>query len=258
MKLYRESGINPLGCVGGQLLQLPLFIALYQVIRITLGTTPESVVGLSHRLYDFSLIQGAMPLSTNFLFIDLGKQGNIPLLVFVVASSWLQQRISSARNASTGTKSDQQHQMTQMMQWMMPLMFGWFVLVVPAGLALYWAASTTIGIILQWVFVGPGDFTWGSLIPAPLRAILRPPLSVATADAGAGSAVARSDDHADDSGQLSLSSGSADQATEESESRENDESSRNGSKNGRRGRRSRPRSARSRQRSGRRRGNQRR
>ena len=258
MKLYRESGINPLGCVGGQLLQLPIFIALYQVIRITLGTTPESVVGLSHRLYDFSLVQGAVPLSTNFLFIDLGKQGNIPLLVFVVASSWLQQRISTGRNASTAKKSDQQQQMAQMMQWMMPLMFGWFVLVVPAGLALYWAASTTIGIILQWVFVGPGDFTWGSLIPPQVRAVLRPGLSVATAGADAGSAVARGDDHASDSGQLSLSSGSDDETTEASESRENDESSGNSGKNGRRSRRTRPRSARSRQRSGRRRGNQRR
>ncbi len=72
MKLYRESGINPLGCVGGQVLQLPIFIALYQVIRITLGTTPESVLNVSHRLYDIDLIQGAIPLSTNFLFIDLG------------------------------------------------------------------------------------------------------------------------------------------------------------------------------------------
>ena len=50
-----------------------------------------------------------------------------------------------------------------MMQWMLPLMFGWFAMFVPAGLGLYWAASTLIGLVLQWVFVGPGDFTWGSL-----------------------------------------------------------------------------------------------
>src|SRR5690606_26015301 len=83
----------------------------------------------------------------------------------VFCSMWLQQRISTARNAATAVANPQQAQMNQMMQWMMPALFAWFVLAVPAGVGLYWAASTVIGIILQWIFVGPGDFTWGSLIP---------------------------------------------------------------------------------------------
>ena len=37
MKLYREAGVNPLGCLSGQVVQFPIFIALYQVIRVTLG-----------------------------------------------------------------------------------------------------------------------------------------------------------------------------------------------------------------------------
>ena len=32
MKLYKEAGINPLGCLGPQIIQFPIFIALYQVI----------------------------------------------------------------------------------------------------------------------------------------------------------------------------------------------------------------------------------
>ena len=35
MKLYKEAGVNPLGCLGPQLIQLPIFLGLYQVIRLT-------------------------------------------------------------------------------------------------------------------------------------------------------------------------------------------------------------------------------
>ena len=166
MKLYRTSGVNPLGCLGTQLIQFPIFIALYQVIRITLAPTPEGVLNLESRLYEVDLVHDALPLSTSFLFIDLSANGNLLLVAVVFASMWLQQRISTSRSVPTG---DQQKQMNQMMQWMLPAMFAWFVIVVPAGLGLYWAATTIIGIILHWVFLGPGDFTWGSLIPAQLR-----------------------------------------------------------------------------------------
>lgn len=170
MKLYKEAGVNPLGCLGGQLIQFPLFIALYQVIRITLGGTPESLVYLESRLYDVDLIRGAIPLSESFLSINLGQSGNLLLTVLVAASTWLQQRITMSR--SQASASGQQAQMNQMMLIWMPLMFGWFGFISPAGLPLYWLASTVIGIVLQWVFVGPGDFTWGSLIPSFVRSRL--------------------------------------------------------------------------------------
>jgi len=176
MKLYKEAGINPLGCLGPQLVQLPVFFALYSVIRITVATTPESVVNLSDRLYDFAIIQHAIPLSTHFLLLDLQANGGIVLTAIVFASMWLQQRISTMRSASTATQSaGQQQQMQTMMQWMMPALFSWFVLLAPAGLGLYWASSTIIGIVLQWIFVGPGDFTFGSLVPDPVRARLGMP-----------------------------------------------------------------------------------
>ena len=170
MKLYREAGVNPIGCLGPQLIQMPVFIALYQVIRITVGGTPEAAVDLEHRMYSIDFIRSAIPLSTDFLFLDLAQNGNFVLVAIVFAGMWLQQRISSSRTSSSS--GSQQAQMNQMMQWMMPVMFAWFVLVVPAGLGLYWAATTIIGIALQWIFVGPGDFTWGSLVPVPIRARL--------------------------------------------------------------------------------------
>jgi YidC/Oxa1 family membrane protein insertase len=243
MKLYKESGVNPLGCLGPQLVQFPIFIALYQVIRMTVATTPESVVNLSNRLYDFDLIQNAIPLSTRFLFLDLQANGGPLLTAIVFASMWLQQRISSSRTPSAGAQSAQQQQMQSMMQWMMPALFSWFVLLAPAGLGLYWAASTIIGIVLQWVFVGPGDFTWGSLVPVQLRERLgmgpvpvrrpRPALAAATGDAS---------NHRPEG---------------DTESRASDESSGDERENGRRGGRTRPRPTRTSSRTGRRRRNSR-
>lgn len=182
MKLYREHGVNPIGCVGPMLIQMPIFFALYGVIRIALGNTPESVLQLSSRLYPVEFIQGAIPVSTTFLWMELGENGGFVLLGLVFASTWLQQRISTSRSAAAA--GTQQAQMNQMMQWMLPAMVSWFVITVPAGLGVYWAASTTIGIILHWVFVGPGDFTWGSLIPARLRPQGRPRPALAVANSG--------------------------------------------------------------------------
>ncbi len=182
MKLYREHGVNPLGCLGPTLIQMPIFIALYSVIRVTLGGNPEDVLGLSSRLYDIGFIQGAIPLSTSFLGMELGATGNYFLVGLVFVSMWLQQRISASR--STAQPGTQQAQMNQMMQWMMPAIFAWFVIAVPAGLGLYWAASTIIGIILQWIFVGPGDFTWGSLIPQRFRVMQRPRPALAVTSGG--------------------------------------------------------------------------
>ena len=167
------SGINPIGCIGPQLIQMPIFFALFIVIRTTLSQRPEAVLKLSNRLYDVDLLQGALPLNTNFLYMDLSSNGNFVLVGVIFVSMWLTQRISSSRSASRA--GSQQAQMNQMMQWMLPALFGWFALVVPAGLGLYWAASTIIGLLLQWVFVGPGDFTWGSLLPGPARVRLGMP-----------------------------------------------------------------------------------
>ena len=237
MRLYKESGVNPLGCLGPQLIQFPIFIALYQVIRTTLATTPESLVNLSHRLYDIDIIQNAAPLSTQFLWIDLQKNGGPFLTAIVFVSMWLQQRISTGRNAAT--QSDQQKSMNQMMQWMLPGMFAWFVLAVPSGLGLYWGSSTVIGIILQWRFVGPGDFTWGSLIPNLVRdQIGMERLTPADSKNGKRRPAPRQSDDTSDT----------------TETEPKDGNSGDQRKNGRRRRRTRSRSARSSSRSGRRRG----
>ncbi len=153
MKLYRESGVNPLGCIFPMLVQFPLWIALYSVVRRTLAGTPESYISLSDRLYPIAYVQQAVPINNSFLWLDLGSP-NIPLALIVGASMWAQQRSMMLRNTGSAPQSAQQQQMNSTMLWMMPLMFAWISLTVPAGLALYWVSTNLIGIVLNGFVFG--------------------------------------------------------------------------------------------------------
>ena len=246
-----RGGVNPLGCLGPQLLQFPVFIGLYIVIRTTLSQHPEDVLKLSDRLYDFQLVQSALPFDTGFLGMDLSSNGNVILVAVIFASMWLTQRISSARSLSR--PGSQQAQMNQMMQWMLPAMFGWFALVVPAGLGLYWAASTLIGLVLQWVFVGPGDFTWGSLIPNLVRERVGLPALAASGSGATSAATQAADD--DDNAPEAASAGAN---GETAETGETDDGRRGQRANSRRRRRSGARQTRGQPRPRRRRGDSRR
>ncbi len=153
MKLYREAGVNPLGCLGPMIIQFPIWFALYRVLTLTVGGTPETVAGLSHRLYNVSLIQDAVPLPTTFLWLDLGRQDTTYILVILVGiTTWLQTKLSMA--SATAPQSAQTQQTNKMLLWMMPAMFAWFTLTVPSGLALYWTVTNIIGIVMNYFVYG--------------------------------------------------------------------------------------------------------
>ena len=44
MKLYREAGINPVGCFSSMLLQFPILIALYRTFSVAVGEAPEALI----------------------------------------------------------------------------------------------------------------------------------------------------------------------------------------------------------------------
>ena len=47
MKLYKEAGVNPIGCLGPLVVQMPILIGLFRVLIQTLFAKPEDLVGLS-------------------------------------------------------------------------------------------------------------------------------------------------------------------------------------------------------------------
>jgi YidC/Oxa1 family membrane protein insertase len=154
MKLYKEAGVNPLGCLWPMLVQFPIWIALYQAIIRALATTPENLLDLAHRLYSWDIVNQAIPLNSHFLWLNLGSSGDFILAIIVGGTMWVQQKMTQAPAVDPAQQST-----SRMMTLMMPLMFGFITLLVPSGLALYWAASNIIGIITQYFFTGG----WGYL-----------------------------------------------------------------------------------------------
>jgi YidC/Oxa1 family membrane protein insertase len=158
MKLYRQSGMNPAGCVLPMLVQLPVWIALYQAIIKVLAAAPEDFLSLSRYLYtSWPMVLKTVPLQSHFLWMDLAVPDTIFLLpILTGASMWVQQKMSTMPNPDP-----KQAQQSQMMLWMMPLMFVFLSMSFPSGLALYWVTSNVVGIVMQYFVTG-----WGGLIPS--------------------------------------------------------------------------------------------
>jgi YidC/Oxa1 family membrane protein insertase len=168
MKLYKEAGVNPAGCILPMIIQFPIWIALYRTIRLVLGSTPESFIGLSQRLYPWTYVRQALPLENRFLWMNLAQPDTTFLLAIIVgASTWVQQKMTAPRNIA----DERQQSMNNTMLWMMPLMFAWFTLTVPSGLGLYWGATNLVGIALQYFYMRPAGQTWREIfLPAPAPA----------------------------------------------------------------------------------------
>ncbi|MDF1542041.1 MAG: YidC/Oxa1 family membrane protein insertase [Anaerosomatales bacterium] len=149
LKFYQENKVNPFGGCLPLLLQMPVFIALYQV----LGGTPDRP-GLFLE-YVASLPEAQQAAATRFWIIlpDLtatpasiwsaeGLLSAIPYALLVVLfglSIWLPQMLMPGEG--------QQKQVAMIMAVFM-LYIGW---ISPAGVLLYWVTSSVLGIAQQQI-----------------------------------------------------------------------------------------------------------
>ena len=159
MRLYREAGVNPLGCLGPFFVQIPIWIGLYQGIIKTLGDSPDHLVGLSQRLYSWNPVGATIvPLSSQFLWMDLAEPDPSPIILplLVAATTWAQQKMTMMPSADPRQAST-----NNMMLWMMPIMLGFFSLSFPSGLALYWTISNLFGVLSQGFITKD----WSPLVP---------------------------------------------------------------------------------------------
>ena len=158
MRMYREAGVNPVGCLGPIVIQMPIFIGLYRAILRTMPPTPEGMANLSESFYSWSPVINKVPIDSLFLGIDLVDSVqfaafpiNFITPVLVGATMWLQQKMTTGNQKNMDPR---QAQTNQMMLWMMPIMFGVFTWQFPAGLALYFLFSNIIGIVIQYYVNG--------------------------------------------------------------------------------------------------------
>lgn len=179
MKAYREAGVNPIGCLGPLVIQMPIFIGLFWAINNVLPFTPENLAGLEGRLYGFlPFLDTVVPVNRNFLGLDLAlepmRAGNFLGFLLVGLSGltmYVQQKMTQMPSADPSQASTQ-----RMMLFMFPVMFGMFSLFFPLGLVVYWVVSNMIGIVMQYLVTGRHKNS-GAALSSPRPSRLGPTLS---------------------------------------------------------------------------------
>ena len=159
--LYREAKVNPMSSCLPMLIQIPVFIALFNVLRsaVELRYAPFLWIG--------DLSEPEALFSSWFPF---GGLNILPILMAV--STGLQ----SAFTPSTGDKSQQ-----KMMMIFMPAMMLFMFYSFPSALSLYWFLSNLFSIVQMWIIrrqtaaktAAKGEVLMGEVIDPPVTRQMR-------------------------------------------------------------------------------------
>lgn len=167
MEIYKKHGVNPMGGCLPMLLQFPILIALYSLLRdpakifnlmVKSKLLTHATVGILKNSFNSEVFLG-MKLTDAKVFTNMNVKGIlhvepshvIPFLILVALSgitTFLLQKLSSP---STNAGSETEQSMQSMMMYMMPAVLTYFTYSLPAGLGLYWVASNVFSIIQQLV-----------------------------------------------------------------------------------------------------------
>jgi len=140
MELYKKHKVNPFGGCLPMLLQMPIFIALYQAFSRAIELRDARFLWIN----DLSQPDKAF-------FIPSGPAGaGIPvniLPILMAITMYFQQKVSMAASShpmADDKKEDVMQQQQKMMTVMMPILFGFIFYNMPSGLVLYWFVNTLI------------------------------------------------------------------------------------------------------------------
>lgn len=135
MELYQKEKVNPMaGCLP-LLLQMPVFVALYQALAHTIALRNTPFFGWIDDLSQPDALF-SLPFSLPFLGSDFNL---LPLVM--TAATLIQTRLTP--QASTGGQM-------AMMNTLMPVMFLFIFYQMPSGLVLYWLVNSLMTIYQTW------------------------------------------------------------------------------------------------------------
>lgn len=155
MAMYKEAGVNPIGGCLPMLVQMPIWFALYQALTQLSheGLLYEGflwIPSLAGPMADRGTGGGFMPpWLAPFPFGEpsigwLHALAYLVLPVLLIVSQYYMQQMMTPPNPDP-----QQASMNSMMK-IMPIMFGYFSLIVPSGLTLYWFTSNILALVQQY------------------------------------------------------------------------------------------------------------
>ncbi|MEU1666481.1 membrane protein insertase YidC [Streptomyces sparsogenes] len=172
MKLYKETGTNPLSSCLPILAQSPFFISLYQVLNHiannrTVGFIDQSLLDSARQAHIF----GA-PLSVKFMSSaskveSLGasltdvRVVTVIMIVLMSASQFFTQRQLMTKNVDLSVKTPFMQQQ-KMLMYVFPVMFAVFGINFPVGVLVYWL-TTNVWTMGQQMYVIRRNPTPGSL-----------------------------------------------------------------------------------------------
>jgi len=152
MRVQREAGATPGGCLLPLIVQFPIWLALFRVLSVT---------GIVHIPEGSTLRVAIEGNQTTFLGMDLGLKVSeavavgigtaIPyllMLAIMVASQYVQQWHATAGQVRP---DNPQAAATQMITKVMPLFIGFVSYNFPAGLVLYWMTGNIFRLLQQVV-----------------------------------------------------------------------------------------------------------
>jgi YidC/Oxa1 family membrane protein insertase len=150
MKLYQEAGANPLsGCLP-LVVQFPIFISLYNVLRAISTTKPgESKYGMSADLIQSAQHAHIFGASIPTTFVEAWGDKHIGAMVVaglaVVISStttFFTMKTSVGRSMQSMTADNPMMQSQKFLVYLSPL-FGLFGLTLPLGVLIYWVTTNS-------------------------------------------------------------------------------------------------------------------
>ncbi len=145
MKLYKDSGTNPFASCLPILLQMPIFFALFGVLRSAAQEDPKGVLTKADATqFGESQLFGGVPLSGSLLNAG-GEIGIIAMAVFLVlamtATTFLTQRQLMSKNMPADALSGPYAQQQKLLLYVLPLVFAVGGIAFPIGVLLYWTTS---------------------------------------------------------------------------------------------------------------------
>ena len=145
MAIWKKNKVSPLGSCLPMLIQFPILIALFYVVRDSLNLMDKSLLYMP--LKDFNL-QIVNPIFLGL--IDLTKVNLLALPIIVGGLQFLQIKLSLSKvqknNSNTAVPM-----MNNMMQFFLPVMIALFTASLPAAVGFYWGVSTLFAIGQQLV-----------------------------------------------------------------------------------------------------------
>lgn len=171
-RLYKEYNINPMsGCLP-LLIQLPILYGLYGAMNVVLRPGhPLQLSDINSVIYPFLPGFSAIPNFDLRWFTFLDPHWSLSLAsadpthilpVLAALATFIQLRMSQARNRQQPGKSDMMTQQMQIMSFIMPFVTLFIAWSFPAGLALYWTTTSIFSMVQQYFVTG-----WGSLFSLP-------------------------------------------------------------------------------------------